>query len=105
MMATRTTRKAGKGLLTRIGDAVEAAGAKAQEVGATIARKARVVESKAEREATVAQADAKQALGNAKRAVMRRAKETSEPAAEPRPGPTGMPLSRAKRMKSQTIMK
>ncbi len=30
---------------------------------------------------------------------------TSEPAADPRPGPTGMPCSRAKRMKSQTIMK
>ena len=27
--------------------------------------------------------------------VMRRAKETTDPAAEPRPGPTGMPFSRA----------
>ncbi len=30
---------------------------------------------------------------------------TTEPAAEPRPGPTGMPASRAKRMKSHTIRK
>jgi hypothetical protein len=37
--------------------------------------------------------------------VMRRAQETSEPAAEPRPGPTGIELSRACRMKSQTIRK
>ena len=30
--------------------------------------------------------------------VMPSAQATTEPAAEPRPGPTGMPLSRAKRM-------
>ena len=28
-----------------------------------------------------------------------------DPAAEPRPGPTGIPRSRAKRMKSQTMRK
>ena len=31
--------------------------------------------------------------------------ETSEPTAEPRPGPTGMPRSRAYFTKSQTIRK
>ncbi len=36
---------------------------------------------------------------------MRRQYATSEPAAEPRPGPTETPSARAKRMKSQTIRK
>ena len=37
--------------------------------------------------------------------VMRRAQETIDPAALPRPGPTEMPFSRAYRMKSETIRK
>ncbi len=37
--------------------------------------------------------------------VMRSAYETSEPAADPRPGPTGIPRSRAARMKSAVIRK
>ena len=37
--------------------------------------------------------------------VMRSEYATSEPAAEPRPGPTGMPRSRAARMKSETMRK
>ena len=37
--------------------------------------------------------------------VIRRQYETIEPAAEPRPGPTAMPLSFAYLMKSQTIRK
>ena len=36
---------------------------------------------------------------------MRSAYATSEPAPEPRPGPTGMPFSRAQLMKSQTMRK
>ena len=37
--------------------------------------------------------------------VMRSAYATSEPAPEPRPGPTGMPCSLAQLMKSQTMRK
>ena len=37
--------------------------------------------------------------------VIRSAYATSDPAALPRPGPTGMPCSRACRMKSQTTRK
>ena len=37
--------------------------------------------------------------------VIRSAYATSEPAALPLPGPTGMPVSRAWRMKSQTTRK
>jgi len=37
--------------------------------------------------------------------VMRRQYATRLPAAEPRPGPTGMPCSRAYRMKSHVIRK
>jgi hypothetical protein len=37
--------------------------------------------------------------------VIRIANATSEPAPEPRPGPTGMPCSLAQLMKSQTIRK
>ncbi|MDF3020845.1 MAG: hypothetical protein K0Q92_2148 [Steroidobacteraceae bacterium] len=37
--------------------------------------------------------------------VMPRLKATSEPAPEPRPGPTGTPFSRAQRMKSATMRK
>ena len=36
---------------------------------------------------------------------MRSTYETTEPTAEPRPGPTGMPWSRAYLMKSQTMRK
>ena len=39
------------------------------------------------------------------RSVMPRQKLTIEPAAEPRPGPTAMPLSLANLTKSQTIRK
>ena len=35
--------------------------------------------------------------------VIFKAKATKEPAAEPRPGPTGIPVSSASRTKSQTI--
>jgi hypothetical protein len=80
-----------KGLLTRLGDAVEAAKDKAQEVGASLAKKAEVAASGAKREAKkprtlvgkkarvatarvkrrarAAEADARRALGTAKRTV------------------------------------
>ena len=37
--------------------------------------------------------------------MTRSAYETTEPAAEPRPGPTRIPCSRAKRIRSHTIRK
>ena len=43
--------------------------------------------------------------GMGSRSVIRIAYATIDPAPEPRPGPTGMPLSLACRMKSQTMRK
>ncbi len=39
------------------------------------------------------------------RSVIRSAYETTDPAADPRPGPTRIPFSRANRMRSHTIRK
>ena len=53
----------------------------------------------------VEEAFEKQIVGQGSRLVMRSDQATSEPAAEPRPGPTGMPWSLAQLMNSCTMRK